>query len=124
MYSTYIVGVHKRELREIFFLLQSPPDVEANNVEPGVGGNVGEMNQDGHNSASDSRSGCANQLESAKNQVSSSSGDNVAHDNHTYCVIDGQDNYYFVTPKNAHKLISTVDVSNFRNEGVDGECGD
>lgn len=106
------------------FLLQSPPDVEANNVEPGVGGNVGEMNQDGHNSASDSRSGCANQLESAKNQVSSSSGDNVAHDNHTYCVIDGQDNYYFVTPKNAHKLISTVDVSNFRNEGVDGECGD
>lgn len=99
MYSIYIVGVHKRELREIFFLLQSPPDVEANNVEPGVGGNVGEMNQDGHNSASDSRSGCANQLESAKNQVSSSSGDNVAHDNHTYCVIDGQDNYYFVTPK-------------------------
>lgn len=78
------------------FLLQSPPDVEANNVEPGVGGNVGEMNQDGHNSASDSRSGCANQLESAKNQVSSSSGDNVAHDNHTYCVIDGQDNFYFL----------------------------
>jgi hypothetical protein len=105
------------------FLLQSPPDVEANNVEPGVGGNVGEMNQDGHNSASDSRSGCANQLESAKNQVSSSSGDNVAHDNHTYCVIDGQDNFYFVT-QNAHKLIPTVDVSNFRNEGVDGECGD
>lgn len=95
--NVYSWSAQKRVVK--LFLLQSPPDVEANNVEPGVGGNVGEMNQDGHNSASDSRSGCANQLESAKNQVSSSSGDNVTHDNHTYCVIDGQDYFYCVTPK-------------------------